>query len=112
MTASLSGAEEVPSVTTGAKGIASIAIEMDRSVTGTVTTTGIAGTSAHIHIGNVGTNGAVVITLVKASDNEWKVPPGSKLTDDQYAAYKAAGLYVNVHSDAYKAGEIRAQLKP
>ncbi len=40
------------------------------------------------------------------------MPEGSKLTDEQYAAYKAGNLYVNVHSAANKGGEIRAQLKP
>jgi len=39
-------------------------------------------------------------------------PAGAKLTDDQYKAFKAGNLYVNVHSDANKSGEIRGQLKP
>jgi hypothetical protein len=108
----LSGAQEVPPVTTDAKGAGNITIGTDRAVSGKVTTTGIAGTSAHIHVGSAGTNGPVVIALTKASDNEWAVPAGSKLTDEQYADYKAGKLYVNVHSDAHKPGEIRAQLKP
>lgn len=112
MTVSLTGAQEVPSVTTEATGTADIAVGMDRSVAGTVTTKGIAGTGAHIHLGGVGRNGPVIIALVKASDDEWTIPPGSKLTDVQYAAYKADQLYVNVQSDAYRDGEIRAQLKP
>jgi hypothetical protein len=40
------------------------------------------------------------------------VPEGSKLTDEQYAAFKAGNLYVNVHSAEHKGGEIRTQLKP
>jgi len=109
MTEALSGAQEVPPVSTDAKGTANITVGMDKSVTGTVTTTGIAGTMAHIHFGEAGKNGPVLITLMKASDNMWTVPPGSKLTDEQY---KAGKLYVNVHSEAHKPGEIRAQLKP
>jgi CHRD domain len=112
MTVTLSGAQEVPPVATDAKGTGKITIGMDKAVGGRITTTGIAGTAAHIHVGALGTNGPVLITLTKASDNEWVVPPGSKLTDEQYTAYKADKLYVNVHSDAYKPGEIRAQLKP
>jgi len=40
------------------------------------------------------------------------VPQGTVLTVAQYQAYLASQLYVNVHSDANKAGEIRAQVKP
>ena len=108
----LSGAEEVPAVTTSATGTGTITIKDDKSVTGSVTTKDVVGVAAHIHLAPVGKNGPPVITLTKKSDNEWSVPEGSKLTDEQYAAYKAGSLYVNVHSAANKAGEIRAQLKP
>ena len=108
----LSGGEEVPAVTTRATGTGSIAIKDDKSVTGSVTTKDVVGVAAHIHLAPVGKNGPPVITLTKKSDNEWSVPEGSKLTDEQYAAYKAGNLYVNVHSAANKGGEIRAQLKP
>ena len=37
---------------------------------------------------------------------------GSKLTDDQYKSFESGDLYINVHSDAHKGGEIRTQLKP
>jgi hypothetical protein len=42
----------------------------------------------------------------------WSVPAGAKLTQEQYASFKAGNLYVNVHSAEHKPGEIRAQLKP
>jgi hypothetical protein len=40
------------------------------------------------------------------------VPAGAKLDADQLKAYRAGELYVNVHSEAHKPGEIRGQLKP
>ncbi len=108
----LTGAEEVPAVTTQAKGEGTITIAKDHSVSGTVKTTGIEGIAAHIHLAEPGKNGPPVITLTKGADGSWSTPEGSKLTDEQYQAFKAGHLYVNVHSAAHKGGEIRGQLKP
>lgn len=108
----LSGAQETPPVTTTAAGVSSIVINADKSVSGSVTTAGITGTAAHIHVGALGQSGPPVVMLAKTADNVWSVPAGTTLTDDQYASYKAGNLYVNVHSADHKSGEIRAQLKP
>jgi hypothetical protein len=108
----LSGAEETPPVTTTASGTAKFSIGADKSVTGKVKTSGIEGIAAHIHVGAPGQAGPPVITLVKADKGEWTVPPDSKLTDEQFASFKAGNLYVNVHSAEHKPGEIRGQLKP
>jgi CHRD domain len=108
----LSGSQEVPSVSTNAAGDGAITVGSDRSVSGSVTTSGIMGTSAHIHEAAAGKNGPVIIPLAKTSDGVWSVPAGAKLTDAQYKSYEAGDLYVNVHSEAYKGGEIRAQMKP
>jgi hypothetical protein len=108
----LTGAEETPPVTTSASGTGTITIAADKSVSGTVKTVGIEGTVAHIHVGAPGQSGPPIITLNKGADGAWSVPTGSKLTDDQFASFKAGNLYVNVHSAEHKAGEIRGQLKP
>jgi hypothetical protein len=108
----LSGSEEVPPVTTAAKGSGTITVNDDMTVSGSVTTQGVKGIAAHIHSGAPGKSGPPIIPLEKASDNEWRVPDGAKLTDEQYAAFKAGNLYVNVHSAEHKPGEIRGQLKP
>lgn len=108
----LSGSQEVPPVKTDASGSAAIKVAADKSVSGSVTTTGVNGVAAHIHQGASGRNGPVIVPLTKKSEGEWGVPAGAKLTDSQYEAYKAGDLYVNVHSPAHKGGEIRAQLKP
>jgi hypothetical protein len=60
----------------------------------------------------MGQNGPVITPLIRTGENVWSVQPGVKLTDAYYEAFKAGHLYVNVHSDAYKGGEIRGQLRP
>jgi hypothetical protein len=112
MKVNLTGAEEVPPVSTQAKGSGSIRVAKDGTVTGSVTTEGINGTMAHIHQAAKGKNGPVIVPLEKKGDNTWAVPDGKKLTDAQMDALKAGDLYVNVHSAAHKGGEIRAQLQP
>ena len=108
---SLTGAEEVPPVSTQAKGNGSFRIKDDGTVTGSVSTTGIAGTMAHIHMAEKGKNGPVIVPLTKEGDT-WSVPKDKKLTPEQLTAFKEGRLYVNVHSVAHKGGEIRAQLQP
>lgn len=109
----LTGDQEVPAVTTHAKGEGHIKVDDNKSVSGKITTTGMEGTMGHIHEGKApGENGPPIITLEKGSDGTWTVPKGTKLTDEQYEAYKAGKLYVNIHSAEHKGGEIRAPLKP
>ena len=108
----LTGAEETPPVATSAAGVGTIAIAADKSVSGSVKTTGIDGTMAHIHVGAPGEAGPPIITLTKGDNGVWSVPAGAKLSDEQYQSYKSGNLYVNVHSAAHKGGEIRGQLKP
>ena len=107
----LSGAEEVPPVSVPGSGSGSFTIGEDGSVTGSVTTTGVEGMVAYIHIGARGTNGPVVIPLTKSSDT-YTAPSGAKLNDAQMQALKAGNLYVNVHTSRNKGGEVRAQLQP
>ena len=108
---SLRGANEVPPVTTSASGSGTVTIKDDRSVSAKITATGMTATAAHIHEAAAGSNGPVIVPFTKTADNTFEAPPGAKLTDAQYASYKAGKLYVNVHSAANPGGEIRAQLK-
>lgn len=108
----LSGEQEVPPVKTSATGSGSVTVGEDGSISGRFTTTGVQATAAHIHMGNAGRNGKVIIPLNRTSDNTWEVPQGAKLTPEQLKAYQAYGLYVNVHSAAHKGGEVRGQLGP
>lgn len=108
----LSGANEVPPVTTAASGTGMITVADDGSVRGSVKVMGLTGTMAHIHAGAAGKNGPVIIPLTQSAGGEWSVPAGAKLNAEQMKSYKAGELYVNVHTEANKGGEIRAQLAP
>ena len=83
----LSGDSEVPPVKTLASGNCTIAIAADRTVAGSVKTTGIPGVAAHIHVGSTGKSGPVIISLTKGSDGEWLVPPGTKLSSEQMHSF-------------------------
>jgi hypothetical protein len=110
---SLTGAQEIPPVTTSASGSGDITIMADHTVSGRITTVGIVSTVAHFHQAPApGQNGPVILPLKKTDDNTYVVPEGAKLTDAQYASYKAGNLYINVHSAAHPGGEIRGQLTP
>ena len=107
----LSGGEEVPPVNTSGSGSGSFRIAEDGTVSGSVKTEGVQGTMAHIHQGAKGQNGPVIIPLTKNGDT-YTAPQGAKLTPAQLQAFKSGGLYVNVHSNAHKGGEVRGQLQP
>ncbi|MBU3563413.1 MULTISPECIES: CHRD domain-containing protein [Polynucleobacter] len=112
MKVTLTGSQEVPPVMTSASGVGAIMVAPDGAVSGTITTTGIEATMAHIHEAPMGQNGPVIVPFTKTSDNVWTAPAGAKLTDAQLQSLKSGNLYLNVHSATNKPGEIRAQLKP
>jgi hypothetical protein len=107
----LSGNNEVPPVTTSASGSGTVTIAADRSVKASITVTGMTATASHIHEAAAGANGPVIVPFTKTGDNTFVAPDGAKLTDAQYASYKAGNLYVNVHSAKNPGGEVRGQLK-
>jgi len=107
----LAGDQEVPPVKSAGAGTGTIIIGTDGTVSGSVNSTGIAGTAAHIHEAAPGKNGPVIVPLTKNGDT-YAVPAGAKLTGAQFASFQAGNLYVNVHTAANSGGEIRGQLKP
>jgi predicted small secreted protein len=107
----LSGAEEVPPVTVPGTGSGSFRVADDGAISGSVTTKDVQGTMAHIHRGAKGANGPVIVPLDKNGDT-YTVPAGRKLTPEQMNDLKAGNLYVNVHTNRYKGGEVRGQLQP
>jgi len=108
---SLSPAEEVPPVNAPGSGSGSFRVAEDGTISGSVTTKDVQGTMAHIHRGAKGANGPVIIPLDKQGDT-YTVPAGRKLTPQQLDDLKKGMLYVNVHTDRNKGGEVRGQLQP
>ena len=108
---SLSGASEVPPVSTGASGTANVSVAADCSVKAEVTVTGMTATAAHIHQGPAGANGPVIVPFNKTGDNRFAAADGAKMNEAQCAAYRKGETYVNVHSAAHPPGEVRAQLR-
>jgi hypothetical protein len=108
---SLSGTQEVPPLSVPGTGSGSFTIGEDGAVSGSVTTSGVAGTMAHIHMAARGSNGPVIVPLTKNGDT-YSAPASAKLNNAQMQAFKAGNLYVNVHTDRNKGGEVRAQLQP
>jgi hypothetical protein len=107
----LTGANEVPAVDTKASGSGTVTVGDDCSVQANIKVTGMTATAAHIHQGAAGANGKVIVPFEKKGDDTFVAPAGAKFDAQGCADYKAGKTYVNVHSDAHKAGEIRAQLR-
>lgn len=108
----LSPGQQVPPVrgSTG-QGTGVFFVSEDRSLDGSVTTSGVDGTAAHLHEGRVGRLGPVIVPLVKRGD-VFAVPPDTRLTSGQIASLRAGNVYVSVRSVRYPDGELRAQLVP
>lgn len=106
--ATLDGAQETPPVATAASGSATLTLNPDDSLTYSVTTTGLTGTMAHIHSGAVGVPGPILINLA-GGPTTWAGTTAA-LTAEQLALLRGGTLYVNVHTAANVAGEVRGQI--
>ncbi|AFK02481.1 CHRD domain containing protein [Emticicia oligotrophica DSM 17448] len=108
--AMLSGAEEVPAVSTTASGMLDGVYNKDTKIlTYTITYSGISPTAWHIHKGAKGTTGGVVFNFGSTFTSPFKSATVA-LTADQEADLMAGNYYVNIHSAKSASGEIRGQL--
>lgn len=108
----LSGAQEVPPNSSMATGKSMVRIGADMTVTGSIEVMGMTPTAAHIHEAAAGANGPVIVPFAKTGANSFAPALGARLTEAQYASYKAGKLYINVHSAQFPNGEIRLQMSP
>ena len=100
-------------VTTSALGVGAFTLNatMD-TICYSVSVNGMSGpiTAAHLHTGTLGNNGAVAIPLTGINNNKITgIITGTTLTDN-LPAFITGGLYVNLHTSANPAGEIRGQV--
>ena len=112
----LTGAEQVPAVTTTGSGTADLTWDPStRDVTWSVAYNNLSGpvTMAHFHGGAKGKNGPVTIWLTK-KDSPVTSPISGKatLTPEQAKDFAAGDWYINVHTKDHPSGEIRGQVVP
>ncbi|HCN36749.1 MAG TPA: hypothetical protein DIS94_03435 [Bacteroidetes bacterium] len=117
MQAIFTGAQENPSVVTGAKGTGSFTLT--RGGLGfNISVNGLSGSiqAAHFHLGDVGVNGPVVKDITSSiSGNNingyWRPTDMTQpLVDSLLNALLTGKLYVNIHTAANPGGEIRGQV--
>ena len=107
--------EEVPVPGTpppaNAGGTAEIELTDDLAISYAVTVANLTGpaTAAHIHQGSAGVPGGIVFTLT-AVDAVTFQGETETLTQAQIATLLTGGYYVNVHTGANPAGEVRGQI--
>ena len=123
LTATLSGANEVPPTTETATGTATVTVNPGQGrICWEVTTTGFSEadtiTATHIHSGLAGANGGIVVHI-SATKNDTSSgctttvsPGGAALTRDLIDAIRKSpqAFYVNVHTTEFGGGAIRGQL--
>jgi hypothetical protein len=129
LTATLTGSEESPGINTGAFGSATITVDIRaRSLTYRVEVFNLpsGATASHIHVGGVGTTGPIIVNFappltasndfdfsgtVAAADFIMRPEQGIRSSDDVFQSILGNNTYVNVHSAANPAGEIRGRLQ-
>lgn len=108
--ATINGASEFPTNASTATGNAILTFNKDTKMfTVLVNFSGITATAAHIHKGAPGTSGGVIFGFTSPVTSPINYTSVA-LDATQEADLLANLYYVNIHSTAYPAGEIRGQL--
>jgi hypothetical protein len=107
----LNGSQETPSVPTTARGLALLNLSShDTKLSVHVVASGLSGsiTGAHLHRGDSGVSGPVVLDLLPLVNGN-TINGTVSLPDSVFADLFAGNLYVNIHTAEHPAGEIRGQ---
>jgi hypothetical protein len=113
----LTGAQSVPAVDTSGTGTAQLTYDpATRVVTWNIAYSGLSGpaTMAHFHgPAKPGQNAPVVVWLSKQGSPAGNPMTGSAtLTPEQAQQFSDGEWYINIHTQAHPAGEIRGQVVP
>jgi hypothetical protein len=114
--ATLSGANEVPPVTSTVTGLGEFTYNFyTNALSYTIPVenpNNVNLSDMHIHSGTMGTNGDVIHNFgIAATTNSFTETGSVILTDDQEAALVNKKLYINVHSLDNAGGEVRGQIE-
>ncbi len=123
--ASLDGSQSVPPATSNGQGAAWAILKVSQgasvtsfagpipSMTFRVTYTDLDSTftDAHFHLGAAGTNGPVVFPITTDFIGNTGQGYWTSIPDSLVDAMLSGDIYINIHSKAYPAGEIRGQLE-
>lgn len=112
-TATMSGAQEVPPVSTSGAGAAEVQLNKDtRQLTWKVTYSGLTGpaVAGHIHgPAAAGQNAGVLVPFTNVGSQP--ITGQATITPQQASDLAAGKWYVNIHTPAHPGGEIRGQLQ-
>ena len=108
----MSGAQEVPANDSTATGSARIVVNRQNlTLNGTLTTSGMATTAAHIHTAIFGSNGGVTFgfTQTTPGGSVWAMAP-TVISTAQLQSLLFGDMYMNAHSATFPGGEVRGQI--
>ncbi len=106
--ASADSAQETPPNASVATATGTFTVNADRTITYSISSTGITATMAHIHTAPPGVPGGILFTLLPGP-TAWAGTTAA-LTEVQYETFQAGGMYINIHTTAFPGGEIRGQI--
>lgn len=111
MKATLTGAQEVPAVTTPGNGTATFMFDtVSRKLDWDISYSGLSGAATGAHIHGPAAPGANAGVMVPFPAPTSPIKGSATLTEAQAAALMGGQTYVNVHTAANAGGEIRGQI--